>query len=63
MKKGLRELDEKRFEYTCINSKQNALKVYMNSFYGEMENSNSLFFFLHLAGRVTSAGRNIRFCN
>lgn len=50
------------FEYTCINSKQNALKIYMNTFYGELGNSVSPFFFLHLAGGVTSAGqRNIKF--
>jgi len=45
------------FNYTCANSKQNALKVFMNSFYGESGNSLSPFFLLPLAGGVTEAGR------
>lgn len=45
------------FDYVCANSKQNALKVYMNSFYGESGNSLSPFFLLPLAGGVTSAGQ------
>ncbi|RHZ69496.1 hypothetical protein Glove_283g179 [Diversispora epigaea] len=62
MKERLRELDEKSFEYTCINSKQNAFKIYMNTFYGEAGNNISPLYLLELAGGVTSAGqRNIKF--
>src|SRR6185436_5544649 len=62
MKERLHELDEKSFEYTCINSKQNAFKIYMNTFYGEAGNNISPFYLLELAGGVTSAGqRNIKF--
>lgn len=45
------------FEWTCANTKQNALKVYMNTFYGEAGNSLSPFFLLELAGGVTSSGQ------
>jgi DNA polymerase elongation subunit (family B) len=45
------------FEWTGANTKQNALKVYMNTFYGEAGNSLSPFFLLELAGGVTSAGQ------
>ena len=45
------------FEWTCANTKQNALKVYMNTFYGEAGNTLSPFFMLQLAGGVTSAGQ------
>lgn len=41
-----------------INSKQNTLKVYMNSFYGESGNKISPFFLLPLAGGITTAGRD-----
>ena len=44
------------FDYNCLNSKQFALKVYMNTFYGEAGNSNSPFFLRELAGGITSAG-------
>ncbi|RHZ76070.1 hypothetical protein Glove_207g8 [Diversispora epigaea] len=46
------------FDYTYLDSKQKAVKLYMNSFYGEMGNGLSPFFFLHLAGGVTSAGKH-----
>jgi DNA polymerase elongation subunit (family B) len=50
-----------KFEYGAANAKQNALKVYMNTFYGEAGNSISPFFLLQLAGGVTSSGqRNIK---
>jgi len=45
------------FGWTCANSKQLALKVYMNTFYGETGNSKSPFFLLPVAGGVTSAGQ------
>ncbi|CAI2166167.1 15663_t:CDS:1 [Funneliformis geosporum] len=44
--------------YMCANFKQSALKIYMNTFYGEAGNSISPFFFLHLARGVTSAGQD-----
>jgi DNA polymerase elongation subunit (family B) len=51
------EYDLACFNWTCANSKQAALKVYMNTFYGEAGNSLSPFFLLQLAGGVTSAGQ------
>jgi DNA polymerase elongation subunit (family B) len=53
----LAEYDRACFDWTCANTKQNALKVYMNTFYGEAGNSLSAFFLLQLAGGVTSAGQ------
>ncbi|CAB5352583.1 unnamed protein product [Rhizophagus irregularis] len=45
------------FEYNSLNSKQKAIKLYMNSFYGVTGQSDSLFYTLALAGGVTLAGR------
>ena len=45
------------FDYSCLDAKQNALKVYMNSFYGTAGDSKSPFFLRELAEGVTSAGR------
>ncbi|CAB4483753.1 unnamed protein product [Rhizophagus irregularis] len=45
------------FEYNSLNSKQKAIKLYMNSFYGVTGQSDSPFYTLALAGGVTSAGR------
>ncbi|RGB22990.1 hypothetical protein C1646_779995 [Rhizophagus diaphanus] len=45
------------FNVACLDAKPLALKVYMNTFYGEAENSGSSFFLRALAGRVTSAGQ------
>jgi DNA polymerase elongation subunit (family B) len=49
--------DNALFECNSANSKQNAIKVYMNSFYGEAGNPLSPFFLLELAGGVTSSGQ------
>ncbi|GBC33330.2 DNA polymerase family B-domain-containing protein [Rhizophagus irregularis DAOM 181602=DAOM 197198] len=50
------------FEYNSLNSKQKAIKLYMNSFYGVTGQSDFPFYTLALAGGVTSAGReNIKF--
>ncbi|RIB01728.1 hypothetical protein C2G38_2229850 [Gigaspora rosea] len=38
--------------------KEKPVKIYMNTFYGEADNSLSPFFFLQLAGGVTSAGQH-----
>jgi len=45
------------FRFTALDSKQKALKVFMNTFYGEAGNSISPFFLLQLAGGVTTAGQ------
>jgi DNA polymerase elongation subunit (family B) len=45
------------FDYNSLNSKQKAVKLYMNSFYGVTGQSDSPFYKLELAGGVTSAGR------
>ena len=46
------------FDYVCANAKQGAIKVYMNTFYGEAGNALSPLFLLPLAGGVTSAGKD-----
>ncbi|CAG8586616.1 7402_t:CDS:2 [Cetraspora pellucida] len=62
MKKCLNKLDEESFEYSCLDSKQKAVKLYMNTFYDEAGNNLSPFYQLQLAGGVTSAGQhNIKF--
>jgi DNA polymerase elongation subunit (family B) len=49
------------FNFNYINSKQKALKVFMNTFYGETGNKISSFFVLQLAGAITTAGqKNIK---
>ena len=49
------------FDCSCLDKKQYAFKVYMNTFYGTAGNSKSPFFLRELAGGVTSAGqRNIK---
>ena len=46
------------FQHAYVDSKQKALKVFMNTFYGEASNSLSPFFLLPLAGGgVTTAGQ------
>jgi DNA polymerase elongation subunit (family B) len=45
------------FNYNYIDSKQKALKVFMNTFYGESGNKRSPFFVLQLAGAITTAGQ------
>jgi DNA polymerase elongation subunit (family B) len=46
-----------RFNYNYVDSKQKALKVFMNTFYGESGNKRSPFFVLQLAGAITTAGQ------
>lgn len=49
------------FKFNYINSKQKALKLFMNTFYGESGNKRSPFFILQLAGAITTAGqKNIK---
>ena len=49
--------EDVKFKYNYINSKQAALKVFMNTFYGESGNKRSPFFVLQLAGGITTAGQ------
>lgn len=50
-------LAELRFRTAALDSKQKALKVFMNSFYGTAGSKTSPWFLLPLAGGVTAAGR------
>ncbi len=53
--------DEIIFQFNYLNVKQNALKVFMNTFYGEAGNSQSPFFLPHVAGGTTTYGqKNIK---
>ncbi|GES84373.1 DNA polymerase family B-domain-containing protein [Rhizophagus clarus] len=55
------EYDSICFDCSCLDAKQYALKVYMNTFYGTAGDSKSPFYLRALAGGVTSAGqRNIK---
>ena len=45
------------FKLNYCDTKQKALKVFMNTFYGELGNKNSPLFVLELAGAVTSSGQ------
>ncbi|GES78534.1 DNA polymerase family B-domain-containing protein [Rhizophagus clarus] len=55
------EYDSICFDYSCLDAKQYALKVYMNTFYGTAGDSKSPFFLQALAGSIISAGqKNIK---
>jgi len=55
------EYEDICFQYNYLNSKQLALKVFMNTFYGEAGNKRSPFFVVEVAGGITSYGqRNIK---
>ncbi|CAG8683643.1 18264_t:CDS:2, partial [Cetraspora pellucida] len=55
------EYDSVCFDYSCLDTKQYAFKVYMNTFYSMAGDSKFPFFLRELAGSVTSAGqRNIK---
>ena len=45
------------FNLSYVDSKQKALKVFMNTFYGELGNQRSPLFALPLAGGITSSGQ------
>jgi hypothetical protein len=51
------EYKECIFKLNYSDTKQKALKVFMNTFYGELGNKNSPLFILELAGAITSAGQ------
>lgn len=52
------EYKECLFGLKYSDTKQKALKVYMNTFYGELGNKNSPLFILALAGGITSSGQD-----
>lgn len=52
-----REYEQVCFNFSYIDSKQKALKVFMNTFYGEAGNKRSPFFVIQLAGAITTAGK------
>ncbi|POG60585.1 hypothetical protein GLOIN_2v1815808 [Rhizophagus irregularis DAOM 181602=DAOM 197198] len=49
----IKEYSSVCFAYDSLNSKQKAIKLYMNSFYGVTGRSGSPFYILELAGGVT----------
>lgn len=51
------EYEDIIFNKNYLNSKQNALKVFMNTFYGECGSKISPFFVLEVAGGITSYGK------
>lgn len=52
------EYENVNFQYNYWNTKQKALKVFMNTFYGETGNQVSPFFMLPIAGGITTAGKH-----
>lgn len=52
------EFEEVCFQFNALDSKQKALKVFMNTFYGEVGNKSSPLFLLQVAGGITSAGQH-----
>lgn len=59
-----KEYENALFQYSKIDSKQKALKVFMNTFYGEAGNKRSSLFMLQIAGGITTAGQyNIKSAN
>lgn len=51
------EYSEKSFQFGYMDSKQKALKVYMNTFYGEAGNKRSPMYVIEVAGGITSYGQ------
>nr|BCY04578.1 DNA-directed DNA polymerase, family B [Abalone asfa-like virus] len=49
--------DETIFKYTMCNSKQGALKIFMNTFYGEAGFNRSPLFLVQLAAGITISGQ------
>jgi hypothetical protein len=49
--------EDAKFNFNAIDSKQKALKVFMNTFYGVSGQQMSPLFMLPVAGGITSAGR------
>ena len=60
--KEFEKADQLEFDRNLIDSRQLAIKVYMNTFYGETGNTISPLFLLPLAGGITTKGQqNIKF--
>lgn len=57
LKEFHRRISSLEFEFSAVDAKQKAVKVFMNTFYGEAGNQSSPLFMLELAGGVTSAGK------
>lgn len=56
------EYEDVVFNYNYYKCKQNALKVFMNTFYGEAGNKLSPFFVMEVAGGITTYGkRSLKF--
>jgi len=61
IKQNITIYDDLCFQMNYLNSKQLALKVFMNTFYGECGNKLSPFFVLEVAGGITTYGqKNIK---
>lgn len=56
--KAKEEYEDALFAFNTLDSKQKALKVLMNCFYGESGNKISPLFMLQVAGGITTAGRD-----
>lgn len=56
-KENTEEFEEVEYEYNKINVKQIALKVFMNTFYGEAGNRMSPLFVLEAVSAITSLGQ------
>jgi DNA polymerase elongation subunit (family B) len=54
----LAEYEETRFDYVSYDSKQKAVKIFMNTLYGEMGNTISCICAVQVAGSVTAMGRH-----
>ncbi len=61
-KEGKTDTDEYRevaFRYNKINAEQLALKIFMNTFYGELGNPNSVLYLTQIAGGITMMGQKL----
>lgn len=55
------EFQDALFQYEYLNSTQKALKIFMNTFYGEIGNQLSPFFMVQVAGGITTnGGKNVK---
>lgn len=50
-------LDAASFKFNYYNTKQNAIKVFMNTFYGETGSQDSPFYIVTMSGGITKMGR------
>ena len=55
--KFIEKYDSVCFDYSYLNMKQNALKIYINTFYNTAKDNRSFFFLCELAESVTLAER------